>query len=207
MSMVQVYARVIGLLAPEKTLTIVLVVANLMLAGIMLVEPYLFGHVIDALVAQQRGSAWLYIAAWAGFGLGGIGAGVAVSLQADRLAHRRRLAVLAQFFEHAVALPLAFHGQHHTGRLLRVMHAGGGSLFGIWLGFLRDHLATLLSIVVMLPVAMSINWKLALLMTTLMGSFAAFNAIAMRRTDKAQLQVELLHQEIAERTGDVLSNA
>jgi ATP-binding cassette subfamily B protein len=29
----------------------------------------------------------------------------------------------------------------------------------------------------------------------------------MRRTDRAQLQVERLHQEIAERTGDVLSNA
>ncbi|MGH8090859.1 MAG: hypothetical protein ACREO6_05345 [Rudaea sp.] len=25
------------------------------------------------------------------------------------------------FFEHAVALQLSFHGQHHTGRLLRIM--------------------------------------------------------------------------------------
>ena len=87
------------------------------------------------------------------------------------------------------------------------MHAGGGSLFSIWLGFLREHLATLLSILVMLPLALSINWKLALLMTTLMASFAVFNAVAMRRTDAAQLRVERLHQEMAERTGDVLSNA
>jgi glucan exporter ATP-binding protein len=207
MSLIQVYARVIGLLAPEKTLTIMLVIANLVLAGIMLIEPYLFGHVIDALVAQANADAWFYIGSWAGFGLTGIVAGVTVSLQADRLAHRRRLAALAQFFEHAVGLPLAFHGEHHTGRLLRIMHSGGSSLFNIWLGFLRDHLVTLLSIVVMLPVALSINWKLALLMTTLMVSFAAFNAVAMRRTRHAQQQVERLHQEIAERTGDVLSNA
>jgi hypothetical protein len=39
MSMIQVYARAIGLLAPERTLTITLVIANLILAGIMLVEP------------------------------------------------------------------------------------------------------------------------------------------------------------------------
>ena len=205
--MFQVYARVIALLAPERTLAIMLVLANLVLAGIMLVEPYLFGHVIDALVAQRRGDAWFYIGSWAGFGLCGIVAAVAVSLQADRLAHRRRLAALTQFFEHAVALPLAFHGEHHTGRLLRVMHAGGSSLFGIWLGFLRDHLATLLSIVVMLPLALSINWKLALLMVTLMASFAALNSVAMRRTDAAQHQIEGLHREIAERTGDVLANA
>ena len=207
MSMLQVYARVIALLAPERTLAIMLLIANLILAGIMLVEPWLFGHVIDSLVAQERGRAWFFIGCWAGFGLCGIVAGAAVSLQADRMAHRRRLAVIAQFFEHAVALPLAFHGEHHTGRLLRIMHAGGSGLFGIWLGFLRDHLATLLSILVMLPLALSINWQLAVVMITLMVSFAVFNAVAMRRTDRAQLKVERLHQEIAERTGDVLSNA
>lgn len=207
MSMIQVYARVIALLASEKRLASMLVVANLFLAGIMLIEPWLFGHVIDALVARAHHDAWFYIGLWAGFGLCGIAAAAAVSLQADRLAHRRRLGVLAQFFEHAVALPLAFHGAHHTGRLLRVMHIGGSSLFSIWLGFLREHLATLLSILVMLPFALSINWQLGLLMTTLMFSFAVFNAIAMRRTDDAQLRVEHMHQELAERTGDVLSNA
>jgi ATP-binding cassette subfamily B protein len=130
-----------------------------------------------------------------------------VSLQSDRLAHRRRLAVITQFFEHAVGLPLAFHGEHHTGRLLRIMHSASTSLFLIWLGFLREHLATLLSILVMVPLALSINWKLALLMSGLMASFALFNGLAMRRTHQAQTAVERLHQEVAERTGDVLSNA
>jgi len=203
----QIYVRVIGLLAAEKRLAIFLAITNLALAGILMIEPWLFGHVVDALVARSRHDAQVYIALWAGFGLLGIAAGVWVSLQADRLAHRRRVAVITQFFEHAVALPLSFHGEHHTGRLLRIMHSGSGSLFGIWLGFLRDHLATLLSIVVMLPVALAMNWKLALLMSTLMLSFAVFNTLAMRRTEGAQMQVERLHQEIAERTGDVLSNA
>ena len=75
-------------------------------------------------------------------GFGGVAASVWVSLHADRLAHRRRLAVMAQFFEHSIALPLDFHGEHHTGRLLRILHAGSSSLFGIWLGFFREHLAT-----------------------------------------------------------------
>jgi ATP-binding cassette subfamily B protein len=203
----QIYLRVIRLLGAERRLASLLAAANLALAGILLLEPWLFGHVIDALVAQSHQAAWNYIALWAGFGLLGIAAGVWVSLQSDRLAHRRRLAVITEFFEHAVALPLSFHGEHHTGRLLRIMHSGSASLFGIWLGFLRDHLATLLSILVMIPVALHMNWKLALLMTVLMLSFIAFNTFAMRRTETAQQQVERLHQEIAERTGDVLSNA
>jgi glucan exporter ATP-binding protein len=207
MPVLQVYLRVIALLAPEKGLTSLLAAANLGLAGILLVEPWLFGRVIDSLVAQSQGRAWRYIAFWAGFGLLGIAAGVWVSLQSDRLAHRRRLAVITQFFEHAIQLPLAFHGEHHTGRLLRIMHSASTSLFLIWLGFLREHLATLLSILVMVPLALSINWKLALLMSGLMASFALFNGLAMRRTHQAQTQVERLHQEVAERTGDVLGNA
>ena len=34
--------------------------------------------------------------------------------------------------EHSIALPLGFHGDHHTGRLLRVLHGGASSLFGIF---------------------------------------------------------------------------
>jgi ATP-binding cassette subfamily B protein len=204
MPLLRLYVRVIGLLAPEKWLAIALAVANLALAGVFFLEPWLFGRVVDALAAKH--DAWHYIGWWAGAGLGGVIASVWVSLYSDRLAHRRRLAAIAMFFEHAVALPLSFHGQHHTGRLLRIMHGGTGNLFGLWLGFFREHLATLLAIVVMVPLALKMNWKLALLMIALMVSFAVFNSIAMRRTLKAQGEVEELHHEITERAGDVFGN-
>jgi ATP-binding cassette subfamily B protein len=204
MPLFRLYLRVIALLAPEKWLAIALAVANLALAGVFFLEPWLFGRVVDALAAKH--DAWHYIAWWAGAGFGGVVASVWVSLYADRLAHRRRLAAIAMFFEHAVALPLSFHGQHHTGRLLRIMHGGTGNLFGLWLGFFREHLATLLSIIVMVPLALRMNWKLALLMIALMVSFAVFNSIAMRRTLKAQGEVEELHHEITERAGDVFGN-
>ncbi len=206
MSILRIYLRVIALLAPEKALAITLTIANLALAGVYFLEPWLFGHVVDALAAVGHRDAWRYIGWWAGAGFGGVIASVWVSLHADRLAHRRRLAVIAQFFEHAIALPLAFHGQHHTGRLLRIMHNGSSNLFNLWLGFFREHLATLLSIFVMVPLALKMNWKLAVLMIVLMVSFAVFNAIAMQRTHKAQGEVEELHHEISERAGDVFGN-
>jgi ATP-binding cassette subfamily B protein len=205
-SLLRIYFRVIALLAPEKWLAITLALANLALAGVYFLEPWLFGQVVDALAAPEKHGAWRLIWSWAGVGLGGVVASVWVSLYADRLAHRRRQAAIASFFEHAIALPLAFHGQHHTGRLLRIMHGGSSNLFGLWLGFFREHLATLLAIVVMVPLALNINWKLALLMILLMVSFAVFNAIAMRKTHEAQGEVEELHHEISERAGDVFGN-
>lgn len=206
MSLLRIYMRVLGLLAPEKGLAILLALANLALAGVYFLEPWLFGRVVDALAGTKTAEAWRLILAWAGVGFGGVIASVWVSLHADRLSHRRRQAAIAQFFEHAIALPLSFHGEHHTGRLLRIMHNGSANLFALWLGFFREHLATLLSILVMVPLALWINWKLALLMVGLMASFALFNAIAMRRTHKAQGEVEELHHEISERAGDVLGN-
>ncbi|HZP66133.1 MAG TPA: glucan ABC transporter ATP-binding protein/ permease [Rudaea sp.] len=204
MPMLKIYLRVLALLAPEKGLAVTLALANLALAGVYFLEPWLFGRVVDALAGHH--DAWPFIGWWAGVGFGGVGASVWVSLHADRLAHRRRLAAISQFFEHAIALPLSFHGQHHTGRLLRIMHAGSSNLFGLWLGFFREHLATLLSIVVMVPLALRMNWELALLMIGLMTSFAVFNTIAMRRTHKAQGDVEELHHAISERAGDVFGN-
>lgn len=206
MSILRLYLRVLALLAPERRLAITLALANLALAGVYFLEPFLFGRVVDALAALHSGNAPRLIALWALVGFGGVLAGVWVSLHADRLAHRRRLAAIAAFFEHAAALPLAFHGEYHTGRLARIMNNGVGNLFNLWLSFFREHLSTLLSIFVMVPIALVMNWKLALLMITLMIIFAVSNAIAVQRTHKAQREVEELHHQIATRAGDVFGN-
>ncbi|HEX8756786.1 MAG TPA: glucan ABC transporter ATP-binding protein/ permease [Steroidobacteraceae bacterium] len=206
MSLLTVYRRVLGLLAVERPLFLLVCAGNLALAVLIFYESWLFGRVVAELVSAPH-QAWRYIGQWAGFGLLGIALNVWVSLYADRLSHRRRQGAILTFFEHALALPLGFHAQHHSGGLLRIMHTGASNLFTLWLGFLRSHLATLLSIVVMLPIAMVLNWKLASLMTGLLACFLVSMSIAMRRTAGAQREVEKLHHALAERAGDVLANA
>lgn len=206
MNILRLYLRVIGFLAPERKLALTLTLANLALAGVYFLEPMLFGQVVDALGAPGAKDAPRLIGLWALAGFGGVVASVWVSLHADRLAHRRRLAAIETFFVHGASLPLSFHGENHTGRLSRVMHGGVSNLFGLWLGFFREHLATLLSILVMVPIALYMNWKLAMLMVALMTSFAVFNAVAIRRTHKAQAEVEELHHEISTRASDVFGH-
>ena len=206
MGLLKIYLRVLALLGPEKWLAIALALANAALAAVFLLEPWLFGRVVDALAAQAGTDAWYFILWWAAVGFFGVAASVLVALQADRLAHRRKLAAITEFFEHALALPLAFHDRHHTGRLLRTLHSGSGNLFHVWLSFFRNHLSTLIAVLVMVPLALRINWKLALLMLLLMLSFVLFNTIVARRTGKAQRAVESLNQNISERAGDVFGN-
>jgi ATP-binding cassette subfamily B protein len=207
------YGRVLALLGPEARLGWLLAGANVALAAAQFAEPVLFGRIIDALVgleAQNRTPRWAdlltLLAAWAAFGLFTIGCGVLIALHADRLAHRRRQAVLSEFFEHVLQLPQSFHGSTHSGRLMKVMLAGTDALWALWLSFFREHLAAFVALVVLLPLSLLLNWRLALLLMALCAVFSVLTTIVMRKTQALQSSVERHYSELAERASDALSN-
>ena len=171
MGMIALYGRVLGLLGPERRLAWMLALANVALAGAQFAEPILFGRIIDALTGSQtrgEGTSFAGVApllgAWVAFGLFVIACGTFVALQADRLAHRRRHAILAHYFEHVLQLPLAFHGGTHSGRLMKVMLQGTDALWGLWVAFLREHLAAFVAVLILLPLSLFLNWRLAVLL-------------------------------------------
>ena len=213
MSLFRVYARTIGLLGPEARLGALLVVSNLLLAIAQFAEPILFGRIVDTLAATQAASRLPtfedltpLLAAWVGFGLFNIGAGVLISLHADRLSHRRRLGILTQYFEHVLQLPLSFHGETHSGRLLKVMLEGVDSLWGLWLSFFREDCAAIISLVVLVPVGIWINWRLGLVLIVLMVVFGVVTGYVIRRTEAMQREVEEYNSDLAEQTSDALGN-
>src|SRR5215813_15507047 len=124
----------------------------------MFVEPVLFGRIVDALANAQANisqlplqTLMLLVAAWVGFGLFTIVCSTLVALHADRLAHRQYQVVRTVFFEHVLQLPLSYHTGAHSGRLVKVMMTGTSTLWGLWLSFFREHFASFMSLVVMLP--------------------------------------------------------
>src|ERR1700760_586046 len=134
--MFRLYLRVLELLGKEARLGWILAVGNLLLATAQFAEPVLFGKIVDTLSGKPAAgsfgssSAWPMLLAWAGFGLFTIACGAWVALQADRLAHRQRQAVLTGYFEHIMQLPLTFHSGTHSGRLMKVMLNDTDSLWG-----------------------------------------------------------------------------
>lgn len=213
MSLFRLYSRVLGQLGPEMRLGIALVVANLALAGAHFAEPYLFGRIINVLtVAQGQGEKPGFnqllplITIWLAFGMFTIISGVTIALHADRVAHRRRLGVMATYFEHVLTLPLSFHSATHSGRTLKVMLNGADGMFWLWLGFLRDHCAALVSLVVLLPLTLLINWRLGLLLVGLVIVFAFLMGLVINRAARLQERVEGYHSELAEHTSDAIGN-
>src|SRR6266545_4267426 len=185
MSMLRLYIRVLELLGKEARLGWILAFANLLLAGAQFAEPVLFGKIVDVLSGKPQtgplasNSAWPLLAAWAAFGLFTIGCSAVVALHADRLAHRQRQAVLTDYFEHIMQLPLTFHTGTHSGRLMKVM---------------------------LLPLALYINWRLAILLFILCVVFTALTTLVVRKTYGMQSEVEEHYSDLSARASDALGN-
>jgi glucan exporter ATP-binding protein len=213
MTLTALYKRVLRQLGPDQRTGWGLAITNVCLAITLFAEPILFGRVIDTLsksATQSTAQLWDRVAplllAWAGFGLFTIAAGASIALLSDRLAHRRRHAVLADYFEHVLHLPLSQHSRTHSGRAMKVMLQGTDTLWWLWLSFFRDNLAALVSLIVLIPVALYINWRLAWVLIVLCVIFALLTHFILKRTQTLQQQVESHHSDLAERASDTLGN-
>ena len=96
----------------------------------------------------------------------------------------------ADFFEHVLQLPLSYHSGAHSGRLVKVMVTGTNTLWSLWLAFFREHLVSIVSMVVLLPATLFINWRYSLILIVLCAVFAVLIALIISRTQGLQGQVE-----------------
>jgi ATP-binding cassette, subfamily B, beta-glucan exporter len=213
MKLIRLYIRVLELLGREARLGWTLAVANLALASAMFVEPVLFGRIVDTLAnAQARTSqlAWrdlmMLVGAWVGFGLFIIVCSTLVALHADRLAHRQYQVVRTMFFEHVLQLPLSYYTGSHSGRLVKVMMTGTQTLWSLWLSFFREHFASFISLIVLLPLTLFINWRYGLMLILLCAVFAAVIGLVIHKSERLQSTVEGYYSDVAERTTDTLGN-
>ena len=207
------YARSLRLLSKERRAVALLAVTNLVAATLFFFEPILFGRLIDVLAgAATHSSAEIWhaslmtLGAWAAVGASGLFANFVLALSADRLAHRKRLALTVSYFEHVLALSFEYHSDKHSARLLRIMLRATTYLFGFWLAFFREHLGTLITLIVLLPLSMLLNWRLGLLLGLFMAAFTIFTAFSIRRMETAQAAVEAADSELTARVGDAFGN-
>ncbi|MBO1073414.1 glucan ABC transporter ATP-binding protein/ permease [Roseomonas marmotae] len=206
MNFVKVYARVLGLLKPDRGVAIGLALTAAVVAGLQFLEPVLFGRVVDLLSGNKGQSTLELLLIWGAVGLVGIGCNAAIALFSDRMAHRNRLAVMHSYYQHVLAMPPAFHGDTQSGRLMKVMLVGTDNLFNLWLSFFRDHLITVLAACVLLPLSLVLNWRLGLLLVGLVVLFCIVATFVVTRTHHRQAEVEQLHTQLAGNAQDTLSN-
>jgi ATP-binding cassette, subfamily B, beta-glucan exporter len=204
MTLTRIYRRAFAMLLKEPRLVAVLLAANVVLGIVQLAEPVLLGRVVDALA--KRESVGQVVTLWAALGLTGIVGGMLVSIFADRMCHRRRMDAIEAAFGHGITLPLSFHIEAGSSRATQIVFQGADRLFSLWLTMLREHMAAAVSLIFLVPTALTMEPRLGLILGVLALFFAATKYFVISRTKSRQDAVEDQHRQLAGRTGDVFAN-
>jgi len=89
---------------------------------------------------------------------------------------------------------------------MKIMLQGTDALWAFWLGFFREHLAAFVSLFILVPLALFLNWRMAILLIVLCVLFAALIALVSHKTETLQRDVQIHHSDLAERASDALGN-
>jgi glucan exporter ATP-binding protein len=213
MRFLRLYFRAMGVLARDKRLVALLSCANVIVAALQFLDPILFGRVIGLLSGPAPassdallGQAFQLLGIWAAIGVGGIAANIAAALHAERLAHRHRLELMSRFFSHALHLPLSFHGEAQSGRMMKIMLTGADGMFGIWLTFFREQLSTFVATLILLPLTLILNWRLAISLIVLVVLFCVMTVFVIRHTEEGQRRAQRFQGTLAGTAQDALAN-
>ena len=204
MSLIQVYFKALKYLATYRLRVSFVVLANVVLAAITIIEPILFGRIIDA-ISEKRDASSILIA-WGCFGIFNTVAYVLVARQADRLAHGRRADLLTESFGKIISMPLRWHQQRGTSNALHTLLRAGETLFGLWLEFMRTHLATAVALTLLIPTAFSMDVRLTSVLIVLAILYVIIGKTVMNRTKEGQASVESHYHTVFSHVSDSISN-
>ena len=220
MSLFKTYTRAVSYLMTEKKTVIIICAANIAMAAVQVFIPKIFGWIIDelSLTAQavSSGTAFSagdtftavipYLALWTALGMFSIVATVMVDRGADRLAHRRRLGVLAESYQRIINMPLAWHQKIGTSNALHTMLRACESMFTMWLEFMRQHLASMIQLIILLSVAIWTDYRLSIVLISLGIIYIMIARLVMTKTKTGQESVEKYHLALFEHVTDSISN-
>lgn len=204
MSLFEIYWRALRYLAADKRRVAFICAANVFLAIVAIAEPILFGRIIDAIT--DKTDLVPTLALWAGLGAFNIVAFVLVARGADRIAHARRAGVICDSFERVITMPLSWHHERGTSNTLHTLLRAVDALFSLWLEFMRQHLSTFVALVLLVPVAISLDLRMSMVLMVLGILYIAIGRLVMRKTSAGQKSVERHYHTVFDHVSDSVGN-
>jgi len=204
LSLFEIYWRALRYLAADKRRVALICGANVFLAIVAIAEPILFGRIIDAITEKTDLAPTL--ALWAGLGAFNIVAFVLVARGADRIAHARRAGVICDSFERVITMPLSWHHERGTSNTLHTLLRAVDALFSLWLEFMRQHLSTFVALVLLVPVAISMDLRMSMVLVVLGVLYIAIGRLVMRKTSEGQKSVERHYHKVFDHVSDSVGN-
>ncbi|MEQ1943101.1 glucan ABC transporter ATP-binding protein/ permease [Mesorhizobium sp. VNQ89] len=204
MSLFEIYWRALRYLRADGRRVAFICAANIVLAIVAIAEPILFGRIIDAISDKQDLVPTL--ALWAGLGAFNIVAFVLVARGADRIAHALRASVLCNSFERVITMPLSWHHERGTSNTLHTLLRAVDAMFTLWLEFMRQHLSTVVALVLLVPTALALDMRMSMVLVVLGILYVMIGRLVMRKTSEGQRSVEKHYHQVFGHVTDSVGN-
>ncbi|MBL8575781.1 MAG: glucan ABC transporter ATP-binding protein/ permease [Mesorhizobium sp.] len=204
MSLFEIYWRALRYLRADGRRVAFICAANVVLAIVAIAEPILFGRIIDAISDKQGLVPTL--ALWAGLGAFNIVAFVLVARGADRIAHALRASVLCNSFERVITMPLSWHHERGTSNTLHTLLRAVDAMFTLWLEFMRQHLSTVVALVLLVPTALALDVRMSMVLVVLGILYVMIGRLVMRKTSEGQRSVERHYHQVFGHVTDSVGN-
>ncbi len=210
--MFKIIYRVLRLLKKEKRVFYSIIIANFLFAILILIEPIIYGNIIDTLVSfsnqqnKELSSLYKIIAFWVILGLFIIVLRLFFSVSADRISHRHYHKICKNFFNHTLDLSFRFHTNSNSWKLVKKITKWADNIFMLGLELLRRALPNIFTIIILVPLILFLNLELWLFVVWLwfLWWFVAFYLAT--KTFKKQNEIEKLYTDMSSLYSDTFSN-
>ena len=211
--MVQVVWRCLALLKARKRAVYSLVIANIIFAFLVLVEPIFFKKIIDTMVAFQtlsQDKSFVSISStliyrWIVWGIIII-LRLFVSVMADRVAHEEFNKSITDFFSHSMLLSMNFHTNTSSGKMSKDLIRGTDNIFYTHLEFFRKVLPEIFTVIFLIPLIIYLNWKMWFFVIFLGLLTTIVAMLAVSKTFTKQEAIEKYYSQLSALYNDTFSN-
>lgn len=210
--MIEVILRSLALLQARKRVVGALVIANILFAILVLMEPVFFKLVIDTMVQSQVGeiaegidiqaTLFYWLVVWVVI----IVLRLFVSVMADRLAHEEFNNCITRFFSHTMQLSMAFHTSTSSGKMSKELIRGSDNLFYTHLEFFRKVMPEIFTIILLVPLIIYLNWKMGIFVVILGFSTTLLAIFSVKKTFTQQEAVERYYTQLSALYNDTFGN-
>jgi ATP-binding cassette subfamily B protein len=202
--------RALLLLRGRKWLVLILILCNILSVVLTFVEPIFYKNVIDGLIALERSTGFStlfpFLMLWGAIGIIAIVVRLFINLATDRMAHRYFNVAVKECFSYILELPLEFHSSTHSGKLAKIIQRGTDAIFRVQLDFFRRILTEILTLILTIPLVLSLHWKMGLIVIVVGALIACIAIFSVMKTGKKQEEIEHYYTELSHEYSDTFSN-
>ncbi len=200
------YLRSLTFLKTQKLRTITIIVSSFVLAILTLLEPFFFKEIIDSLITSRQDPILNLFLIWGAIVLANILIQIGNSYLSSFTSHRVYCDLWKKSLDNVLNFSMNFFQSNKLGTIVRNLERGLDNIYSLHMEFFRHILVSLFIILILIPVLIFLNFKMALLILLTIPLLSFLVSIGVKRAIKTQKIADEKWSDLSGLAYDSVSN-